>query len=418
MAPRSGAVTSTAKTAERKAPEPLWTGQFNKYFTARAASRLGDEMMPVALAMGVLALGHGVAGVGYAMAAFIAPEALLVVFGGVLADRFTARRMMIGSDLVRLVVHAVLAMLFTMGDPALWLILVLAVISGSATAMFQPGVSSMVPLVAKDVHRGNAALRVAEAIGALLGPAVGAVLVALLGAGFVFGVNAITFAISAVFLLILKTGTPPVSDRDASMWRNLLEGWQEFRSRRWLWAVIAIWAVNGLLVWGPARPLIATVVIEDHGPSGFGAVQAALGAGTVVGGLIAMRLKPLRPLAAGSIAMFGFAFHPLAIVADWPVWAIGASFAGAGACWTFWGVQWTTTVQTQVRPEVLNRVYAYDVAGSIMTNPIGRALAGPLAWLIGARQTLLVGALICTASCVTLLVVPAIRTLQRSDPAS
>lgn len=406
-----------AKEPTRVAQQPLWTREFIKYFVARATSRLGDEMLLVALAVAVLGLGHGVAGVGYVMAAFIAPEALFVIFGGVLADRFTARRMMIGADAVRLAVHLLLAALFAAGDPGLGPILVLAVISGSATAMFQPGVSSIVPLVARDVQRGNGALRIAEAVGSLLGPALGAVLVAAFGAAVVFGVNAATFAVSMVFLQLLRIGAPPVSTKAAGMWQNLQEGWYEFRSRRWLWAVILVWAVNGLLVWGPARPLTATVLVDEYGSSGFGTVQAVLGAGTVVGGLIAMRLRPLRPLAAGSVAMFGFALHPLALVADLPVWAISCCFGVAGACWTFWGVQWTTTVQTQVRPEALNRVYAYDVAGSIMTNPVGRALAGPLALMIGARETLFIGVLICTASCVTLLCVPAIRTLQRREAA-
>ncbi|WP_306320157.1 MULTISPECIES: MFS transporter [unclassified Streptomyces] len=405
--------STTVDAPERTGREPLWTSAFAKYFTARTTSRLRDEMMPVALAVAVLGLGHGAAGVGYVMAAFIAPEALFVIFGGVLADRFTARRMMIGADLARLLVHAALSVLFVAGDPALWLILTLAVVSGSATAMFQPGVSSMVPLVCEDVQRGNGALRVAEAVGSLLGPALGAVLVATLGAGVVFAANAATFTLSMVFLLLLKVAPPPVSTGGSSLWENLQEGWYEFRARRWLWAVIVVWAVNGPLVWGPARPLTATVIIGDHGSSGFGTVQAALGAGTIVGGLIAMRLRPAHPLAAGSLAMFGFALHPLAMVFDFPVWALGCCFAVAGASWTFWGVQWTTTVQTQVQPEVLNRVYAYDVAGSIMTNPIGRALAGPPALLLGARETLFIGVLICGASCVTLLSMRTIRTLRR-----
>lgn len=91
----------------------------------------------------------------------------------------------------------------------------------------------------------------------------------------------------------------------------------------------------------------------------------------------------------------------------------GAALAGAGM--SFWGVMWATSVLTQVPPETLNRIHAYDVAGSLAMMPVGQALAGPAAVLLGADRVLLVAAVISLAVVALLLAVPAIRDLVRAD---
>jgi MFS family permease len=398
------------------AVRPLWTRDFAAYFLARTVSRLGDEMVPVALAVGMLRLGYGAAGVGYTMAAFAAPEALLMLFGGVLADRFTPLRMMIGADALRVVLYLGFLAVFLTDHPALWLILTLAALSGAANAIFQPGICSLVPQVAVDVHRANAVLRVAEAIGYLAGPAVGAVLVLALGTGGVFGVDAATFAVSAVLLLSLRSGRCPPAERTQTVWRELRDGWYEFRSRRWLWTVIVAWMVNGALAWGPARPLVATLVVRAHGASGFGLVQSLLGVGTLLGGLLAAWVRPRFPLAAGAAVMFGFALSPLSVALHAPLALIAGCSAVAGTVWTFWSVQWTTTLQTQVPPALLNRVYAYDATGSMIMSPVGRGLGGPLGTLLGPVPALLAGVAVGTASFVGLLCLRSVRGLRRIDP--
>jgi MFS family permease len=391
----------------------LWTPAFRRYFVARAVSLLGDAMLPVALAVGMLQAGFGTGAVGYALAAWMAPVALLVLFGGVLADRFSARRMMIGADVVRLVNQLVFAGVFLVGSAQLWHILVLQAINGAATAMFQPGIASMVPQVAEDTQRANATLRVAEAITTLIGPALAGVVIAVNGAGGVFLLDAATFAVSAIALSLLRVASAPRA-ATGSMWRNLVEGWSEFRARTWLWAVIAIWVVYGLAVFGPALPLGAAIIVGGHGSTAYAWVMCAFGAGTVVGGLAGLRLRPQRPLAAGATAMFLFALWPLSLAVDLPVAVIAVGHLLAGAGFAFWGVMWSTTVQTHIPGEVLNRVYAYDVAGSILFLPIGRALAGPAAYVFGERGLLAGSTVIGIASCALLLSIPAIRTLRRA----
>ncbi|MGW2199361.1 MFS transporter, partial [Streptosporangium sp. NPDC001682] len=105
----------------------VWTRSFLLFFTARSISMLGASMVPFATAVGVGGLGYGPTGVGLALAAWMAPFAVLILFGGVFADRFTPRRMMIGADTVRMVTQGISAALFISGRPDLWQILVISV---------------------------------------------------------------------------------------------------------------------------------------------------------------------------------------------------------------------------------------------------------------------------------------------------
>jgi drug/metabolite transporter superfamily protein YnfA len=233
------------------------------------------------------------------------------------------------------------------------------------------------------------------------------------GPAVVFGADAATFAVSGLCLLALRVAPPPRTDQP-SMWRGLVEGWQEFRSRTWLWAVIVIWAGYGLTVFGPCLPLAATVITQEHGKTALGLAMSAFGAGTALGGVLGLRLRPARPLAAGTVAMFAFALYPLSAALLLPGYLVGAGFAAAGTGFAFWSVMWATTVQTHIPARLLNRVYAYDVAGSLLVLPVGRALAGPAAHLAGTHRVLFASAWLGITGCVGLLAVPAIRNLRRS----
>ncbi|MGW2418936.1 MFS transporter [Streptomyces sp. NPDC001709] len=399
----------------------VWSRDFALFFVARAVARLGDTMLPVALAAGLLEHGYGAGAVGLAMASTAAAFAGLVVFGGVIADRFSTRRLMIGADLVRLVTQSLAAGLFFAGHVVLWQICAIGVVGGVAGAVFQPGVASTVPRLAADVQGANGAIRIAESAAQLAGPAVAGLLVGFASPGGVFAAHAATYAVSALCLLLLRlpplpAGTRAATARGMRAFRaDLVQGWREFRSRPWLWGVIAVWCLYMIAVWGPSVPLVATEVVQQHGARAYGLVNSALGAGTVVGGLLALRLRPRRMLRAGALSLFAFFGFPAAVGAGLGVPAMAAGAAVAGAGMSFWGVMWATSVQTQVPPDVLNRIHAYDVAGSLAMMPVGQALAGPAADALGAGHVLLISAATSLAVATALLAVPAIRDLVRAD---
>ncbi|MFD4973980.1 MFS transporter [Streptomyces sp. NPDC058424] len=399
---------------------PVWSRDFALFFVARAVARLGDTMLPVALAAGLLQHGYGAGAVGLAMASTAAAFAGLVVFGGVIADRFSTRKLMIGADLVRLGTQALAAVLFYSGHVVLWEICVIGLVNGVAGAVFQPGVASTVPRLASDVQAANGAIRIAESAAQLAGPAAAGLLVGFASPGGVFAAHAATYGVSALCLLLLRlpplirTGAP---DRTATgaFTADLVEGWREFRARTWLWGVIAVWCLYMIAVWGPTVPLVATEVVQQHGPRAYGLINSALGAGTVVGGFLALRLRPRRMLRAGAFALFAFVGFPATVGAGFGVPAMAAGAAVAGAGMSFWGVMWATSVQTQVPSDVLNRIHAYDVAGSLAMMPVGQALAGPAATALGTDHVLLVSAAMSLVVPAVLLAVPAIRGLIRAD---
>lgn len=411
----------------------VWSRNFALFFVARAMAALGDTMLPVALATGLLRHGYGAGGIGLAMASTTAAFAGLVVFGGVLADRFDTRRLMIGADLVRLGTQSLAAVMFFSGHVVLWEICVIGFVNGVAGAVFQPGVASTVPRLARDVQAANGAIRIAESTAQLAGPAVAGVLVGFASPGGVFAAHAGTYAVSALCLLGLRLrlrlpeGLPgAVPDEDphhhgdpaggaARFGAQLREGWREFTGRTWLWGVIVIWCVMMIFVAGPIVPLVAAEVVGHHGAGAYGLVNSVFGAGTVLGGLLALRLRPRHMLRAGAVALFTFACFPAGVGAGLGVagMAAGAFVAGAGR--SFWAVMWATSVQTQVPPAVLNRIHAYDVAGSIAMLPVGQVLAGPAAAALGTGRVLLVAGGVMLAVCTALLAVPAIRNLPRAD---
>ncbi|MFD6492241.1 MFS transporter [Streptomyces sp. NPDC059944] len=412
-----GAGPLRADIVAGRPPRAVWSRDFALFFVARALARLGDTMLPVALAAGLLQYGYGVGAVGLAMASSVASFAGLVIFGGVIADRFSTRKLMIGADLVRLVAQSIAAALFFTDHVVLWQICLIGAVNGVAGAVFQPGVASTVPRLSADVQGANGAIRIAESGAQLGGPALAGLLVAFASAGGVFVAHAATFALSALCLLLLRL--PPAASggrtHGAGFRADLAEGWREFRARTWLWSVIVIWCVYMIAVWGPTVPLVATEVVQQHGPRAYGLINSALGAGTVIGGLVALRMRPRRMLRAGSFALFAFACFPASVGAGLGVGAICAGAVTAGAGMSVWGVMWATSVQTQVAPDVLNRIHAYDVAGSLAMMPVGQALAGPAAAALGADRVLLIGGVMSLVVAAALLSVPAIRELVRVD---
>ncbi|MGW5419169.1 MFS transporter [Streptomyces sp. NPDC003943] len=397
-------------------PDALWNRDFRLFFVARAVAVFGEGMVPVAFAAALTGAGYPDASVGYTLGAWTGAFAVFVLFGGVLADRFTARRMMVLADLLRLPGAVVLAVSFSTGSPPLWSVYALSALSGVGAALFQPGVASTIPRIAPDVQRANAVIRVVEALMTMAGPAAAGLLVALWSAGAAFAVNGACFAVSAVCFTLLRVAPVPSDGvRRGSLLREMALGWREFRSRSWLWGVIAIWTVYGLTVSGPMIPLTATLITGAYGSATYGVLMTVIGAGSAAGGLLAVRLRPRRPLAAGAVGLLGLPLFLALLGTGAPLPLLYAGGFVEGAAFAFWLVMWSTSVQTHVPQEALNRMHAYDVAGSLLMMGVGRAASGPVAAVVGTERVLLVGAGIAVLVVTALLVVRPIRTLPRAS---
>ncbi|GAA2058409.1 MFS transporter [Catenulispora yoronensis] len=387
---------------------------YRLFFTARVTSALSDAMIPVGLAVAALSAGFGAGGLGLVLAGQVGMFVVFVMVGGVFADRFGPLRQMIGADVTRFVLQGTLAgYLILVGHPPFWFFLLGSLIHGTATGLFQPGLGSMMPTIAPGrVQEGSGLLSSATALMAVIGAAAGGGLVAVAGPQAVFAVDTCAYAVSAVCLLRLR-GTSPAQPEAAQHWKqDIVEGWREFRSRTWFWTVIVVFAVMSLVAFGPFFVLSISVLTTRHGSTAFGLMLALEMAGGVLGGLSVARLRPRFPLRTAFLLTFPMALPMVTIGVDAPLLLTGAAMFVSGWTRSMELVLWTTTGQTQIPPPVLNRLYAYDVAGCTSLLAVGQALSGPEATLIGERGALLLSAGATVLGCAVLLAVPAVRSLR------
>jgi uncharacterized membrane protein len=248
------------------------------------------------------------------------------------------------------------------------------------------------------------------ASGEILGPLAAGVLVASTSAGWALAVDAVTFGVSAVFLSRLRLPSS-VGRGTTSFLVDLKEGWSAFRSRTWVWTLVAFVAI-GNMVWG-AWSALGPVVADRElgGAAAWGTVLAAMGVGALGGSLVATQANPRRPLVV--FALMGILLSvPLAFLAAGvpvPLLALGALLSG-GAIMLGNSV-WESTLQRHIPTESLSRVSAYDWFGSLAFSPLGLAIWGPIAAAVGLGTALWIAFSIQIATTLALLTVPEIRRL-------
>ena len=393
---------------------------FRLFFTGYITSLAGSAMVPVALTFAVLDQGEGTAAVGYVLGAETVPLVALLLLGGVVADRVPRRASMLGADLARFASEGLLAVLLLTGSAPLWIVMVLAAVLGAGQAFFNPAMTGLMPemVSAERLQSANALRGVASSTGQVLGPGLAGIIVAAAGAGWAIAIDSATYAVSAACLLRLTIPPRPPA-RQSSMLAQLAGGWHEFRSRTWLWAIVAQFATFNALCFAPFMVLGAVTAHDRLGGAGaWGAILAALGTGSILGGFLSVRLRARRPLVTGTLgaAIFAVPLALIALPAGTALIAIAAAVAGAGL--SIFSTLWETTLQREVPREVLSRVSAYDWFGSVAFVPLGYLIAAPLAALLGTRTTLFFAAAWAAGSCAIVLTIPGIRKLHTPPPSA
>ncbi len=391
MLPRS---TSADIAAPQGAIGPFANPNFTLFFAGYTISLLGHSMVSVALSFAVFGLGGGATQVSLVLAAQTAPMAVLLLVGGVIADRLPRRLVMVGADVLRFVSEGVLAVLLLTHHASLPEIMVLAAVIGAGDAFFTPGRNGLIPQLVptSQLQSANAILSMAGALAAVIGPALGGVLVAAAGPGWAIGIDAIGYGVSTICLLLLRVSAQAVQ-RGESFTQQLVTGWREFLARQWLWLVVLLFAMLHLLVVGPIFVLGPLAYRhEAHGASVWGTLLGALGAGALLGGALAMRIRSRYPLRVSLILLLFFAVVPAALACKAPFLVALAAFFVGGVGLTGFGVLWSTTLQREIPSAVLSRVSAYDTFGSVCLLPAGYVLAAPMASALGTSDALWVAA--------------------------
>jgi MFS transporter len=385
---------------------------FRRFFIGQSASLLGDGMVGVALAFAVLDLTGSPADLGYVLAARSIPLIAFLLIGGVIADRLPRRRIMVTADLARFLGQVTMATLLVSGHARIWELAALQALHGAATATFNPASTGLLPSIVPGdrLQHANALRGLAISIGGIAGPIVAGVMVAAATPGWAIAVDAVTFAISAIMLARLRPPAhrPPPAQ---SFIRALREGWTEFSSQTWIWTIVTAASLTNMLF--AAFMVLGPAISERSlgGPAAWATIQALLGAGSLIGGIAALRLHPRHPLLYGTLALTLCPLPVLGLAAHLPTAAVAGFALLSGIGMIIFNTLFETALQHNVPDQALSRVSAYDWFGSVACQPVGQAAAGPAAAGLGLHPTLWVTGIAQFLLALAALAVPAIRRL-------
>jgi MFS family permease len=386
----------------------LWLGQ--------TGSTVGDGLSFVAIVFAVLGIGGTATDIGLVFAAFSLPHVVFLLAGGVWADRLPRNLVMLTADGVRAVVQVGLAYVMFTGTAEVWHIIVAAALHGAASAFFQPASTGLMPQVVGPgrLQQANALMALSRGFAFVLGPAISGIIVAAGGPGYVFAIDAVTYLLSMGTLALLHLPPPPPASEREPFLHELAVGWREVRSRTWLYASLITFGISNVAL-GSSQILGPLIVDRELGGAAeWGLISTAGAVGALIGGAIALRWRPSRPLLVGFLVMMLTVPRALFLIPPLGVFALAAAALLALVAIQLSNTLWETVLQQRVPQAALSRVSSYDWVVSLAFQPIAFAIVGPMTELIGETETLLLFAALGLANLVVLLV-PDVRNMRRLD---
>jgi MFS family permease len=399
---------------------PLRERSFRFLFLGRTTSFIGNAFANVALAFAVLDLTGSRSDLGFVLAARTLPQVLFLLVGGIWADRLPRHQVMVFSNVVSGLSQGAIAVLLLTGQAEIWHLLALAAVNGLSTAFFFPAATGIVPQTVPQamLQPANAILRLGQNASWIAGAALGGLVVAATSPGIGIAVDAASFLVAAVLVAMIRL--PATLRMEASnFFVELAEGWREFSSRTWLWAIVLQFGFVNAMILG-VEGVLGPAVAKEHlgGAAAWGLILTAQCLGLILGGLLLLRIRPRRLLLAGTLGFLLTIPFPLGLAGPLPVAALILLAATAGIGLEIFGIMWDTTMQQEIPQEKLSRVYSYDALGSFVLIPLGVAIVGPVSGLIGTRATILGAAAISLTATLAVLLVRDVRTIERkgSEP--
>jgi MFS family permease len=378
----------------------LWAGQF--------VSQIGDRLAALAFPWLVYQSTGSALGTGAVFAVYTLPYVLFGAFAGVAVDRFDKRRLMIAADLARALLVLAVPFVATRSLPAVF---VLSFAIASAGVFFDPAKLAILPEIVPPgrLLRANSLLSTGENLTEILGWAFAGLLLASVSTSVAFGLDAVTFVVSAAALTLMRY-TPaagPAADRTArAFWRELNDGFRFLGRDRGLRAntVMVLVCVAGL---GAAYPLtfLFAVQVLDGGAGAFGALEAAVGAGYFAGSLalvaLATRVHKGRVMIAG-LALMGAC---LALVPSTDsVWMAAIPFAVFGLANAVVLIAVDTYLQEVVPQGMRGRVLGTRFTLTQGMYALSVLVGGALAVVVDVRVLFIVaGAIVAVSALVGLL---------------
>ena len=376
---------------------------FRVYFAAQIGSNIGSWIQITAENWLVLQLTDSGLVLGITNALQFGPLVFFGLYGGVVADRFDRRRLLIVTQSALALLAAATGLLVATNLIQIWMIWVAALLRGLIMCIDKPALLSFVKDLVGEAYLPNAVALNNAAIssGRMIGPAISGVIIASFGMAPSFLINAVSFGLVVLVLMILDVARLPVTRPGERKPGQVREGLSYIRQDRVLMLTVIAMSVIFIAAYNfqVMVPLVASRMF--NGSSGlFGIAMSSLGLGAVLGSLlIASWVKP-------GVRMIAVWCGLLSIVHMWLALPLGIYFALSGvfllgvSC-GFFNVTVTRTLQLRARDDVRGRVMAMYSIGILGSALVGAPLAGHLADIVGVSDTFLIIATICAGTAVT-----------------
>ena len=395
---------------------PLAERPFRLLWLGRVSSQVGDAMVPLALSFAVLSVNRSGAALGVVLGSLMGTRVAFTLAGGVFADRLSRRTIMLGCDVVRGGVHAFTAVMLLTHHMTVPLFIVTEAIFGTASAFFNPASDGLIPQTVslENLRPANALLGMSRNTVNVFGPSISGVLVAFAGPGYIFAIDAASFAASAFFLAQLQVDVPL---RAATRFvGELREGFREVASRDWVRAPLIGFAITNIafasfIVLGP----LIYLAHFQHARIDWGITSTCGSLGAIIGAIASVRFKPRHPLHATFVLATLIAAPMAALAGPLPVPVLAAAWGvgmGMSAVTNIW---WETTLQQRIPERVFSRVRSYDILVSFVFMPIGMFVFGPIGDAVGVEWTLLAAAAALVVTNLAVAFMPGVRTLEQFD---
>ena len=376
----------------------LWIGE--------AISVLGSQFYLIALPWLVLQLTGDPFQMGTVLAVAGIPRAVFMLVGGALTDRFSSRTMMIYSNLVRIMVLAVLTMLVLKLSVSIWMIYGLSLVFGLADAFFYPAQSAIMPRIVDQelLLAGNSIVQGTVQLSIAAGPALAGTLIALFSGGslgasepagkidlfgiaMAFGFNTIAFCFSTIMFWLIKITDPTYEDssgiQQPGMGQFLKEGLVYVFKDRTLRLLMLVASASYFLVEGPlfiGIPVLANSRLPE-GAAAYGIIMSGLGAGMLLGIILAGTLPKLPPKRMGLILLLvlsssGLELMTVGMMPDTLSIALVIMLMGAAQGYVV--IQYSTWMQIRTPKHILGRVLSMMMFASVGLIPVSQALCGAL----------------------------------------
>ena len=397
----------------------LWSGQ--------TISRLGNNLYRIALAWWVLEKTGSAAAMGTVLIFSSVPMLVFLLIGGVVTDRFPRLRVMLIADMLSGLVVTIVTVLAATNRLEVWHVYIASIIFGLVSAFFFPAATAAIPEITpnKLLTSANSLNSLSQQMASIVGPAIGASLVAIGGTSLAFGLDALSFFISAACIMPIFRSNPalnqppvvPASQHKGmhAVWHDLKEGYLAVISSAWLWITIAFFAFVNVAGGSPmavSLPLLIKNNLQAEVGT-LGLFTSMNSIGFVVGSIALGQFPRLRrrgPVAYLSTVVWGAAVAIFGLTTSIPL--LAAASLVSGLALSVFDLIWINSLQELVPRKMLGRVSSIDALGSFVLLPIGYGVAGWATDLIGAPQVFLIGGVATIILALLGLTQPAIRELD------